>query len=310
MALDVIMYHYVRDFKSSFYKNISGLDVHEFENQIRYLKDNYTILNPSEAKEMILGSHKFDKQYCWLTFDDGYIDHYNFVRPILNRYNIHGSFFPPVVTTNQGVVLDVNKIHFILSQIGDSTLLLKEIKNLYETFKEHSDEDFQSLVSSINTVHKHSKPDTIKSKRLLQRVIRPAIREKICDSLFAKYVTKDEATFSSELYMSDKMLQELSSEGHEIGSHGVNHHYLNLLSKDEQEFEIKNSKIYLDNIGVLPKDWTMCYPYGAYNEITIDLLKKYSCSIALADTSTSPDYEKYCQHTVPRYDTNDYPKSY
>ena len=63
MALDVIMYHYVRDFKSSFYKNIKGLDVNEFENQIRYLKDNYTILNPFEAKEMILESYKFDKQY-------------------------------------------------------------------------------------------------------------------------------------------------------------------------------------------------------------------------------------------------------
>ena len=89
-----------------------------------------------------------------------------------------------------------------------------------------------------------------------------------------------------------------------------NHLHLDLLSKDEQEFEIKNSKIYLDNLGVLPKDWTMCYPYGAYNEVTIDLLKKYSCSIALTADPSSPECEKYCQHTVPSYDTNDYPKSY
>lgn len=304
------MYHYVRDFKSSIYKNINGLDIREFENQIRYLKANYNILNPQDAKEKILVSSKTDKKSCWLTFDDGYIDHYNFVRPILKKYNIYASFFAPVITTNKDIVLDVHKIHFILSQVNNSTKLLKEIRNLYEIFKDEDDEDFQSLELSIYTKHRYSKPDTIKSKRLLQTVMRSEIRKTICDSLFAKYVTNNEAVFSSELYMNEGMLKQMSSEGHEIGSHGYNHYFLDKLSEKDQEFEIYKSKEYLDNLGVLPKAWTMCYPYGAYNETTIKILKKYSCSIALADTSTSIDYNKYSQYAVPRYDTNDFPKTY
>lgn len=310
MPLNVIMYHYVRDFKSTIYKNISGLDVREFENQIRYLKANYNILNPLEAKEIIFNTGKFDQQCCWLTFDDGYIDHFNFVKPILDKYKIHASFFPPVVTINKAIVLDVHKIHFILSQVNDSAKLLAEIENLYVDLKGDKDKDFKSLSSSINTIHRYSKPETIKSKRLLQTVIKPDIRKEICDSLFTKYVTKDEATFSSELYMDNQMLQQLSSEGHEIGSHGYYHYHLNTLNQDEQETEIYESKAYLEKLGVLPKSWTMCYPYGAYNQTTIEILQRHSCDIALAAPSSSPDYESYSQYAVPRYDTNDFPKSY
>ena len=309
MALNIIMYHYVRDFKSSLYKNISGLDINEFDHQIRYLKKNFIILNPSDAKKKILQSYNFNKKYCWLTFDDGYIDHYKFVRPILKKYNIYGSFFPPVITISQPVVLDVHKIHFILAQVNDSALLLKEIENLYAEFKRDIDAEFVDIASSINSIHRYSSPDTIKVKRLLQTVMESNIRIKICDSLFTKYVTQDTAAFSADLYMDDTMLQELSDDGHEIGSHGVNHYRFDLLNKDDQEFEIKSSKTYLKNIGVLPKDWTMCYPYGAYNQTTIDMLKKYSCNIALTAASGNPSYKKYDQYTVPRYDTNDFPKS-
>ena len=63
MALNIIMYHYVRDFKSSLYKNISGLDINEFDHQIRYLKKNFIILNPSDAKKKILQSYNFNKKY-------------------------------------------------------------------------------------------------------------------------------------------------------------------------------------------------------------------------------------------------------
>ena len=39
-----------------------------------------------------------------LTFDDGYIDHYNYVLPILDQYNLQGSFYIPVKTIEENKV--------------------------------------------------------------------------------------------------------------------------------------------------------------------------------------------------------------
>ena len=84
--MKIITYHYVRDFKNTKYPNIKGLDVKKFEFQIKYLISNYNILNPKEIYEIIERKNFFKKNDCWLTFDDGYIDHYDYVFPILEKY--------------------------------------------------------------------------------------------------------------------------------------------------------------------------------------------------------------------------------
>ena len=52
---------------------------------------------------------------CLLTFDDGYIDHFETVFPILAENKIQGCFFQPAKAILAHEVLDVNKIHFILA---------------------------------------------------------------------------------------------------------------------------------------------------------------------------------------------------
>ena len=72
------MYHYVRDLKLSKYKKLKVLKIENFKKQIKYLKKNYIFFNPNDKIKNYI-----NKKVCWLTFDDGYIDHYNYVLPIL-----------------------------------------------------------------------------------------------------------------------------------------------------------------------------------------------------------------------------------
>ena len=58
-----------------------------------------------------------------LTFDDGYLDHYSFVLPILKAHQMQGSFFMPGKTFAEDTLLDVNKIHFILASAKESELV-------------------------------------------------------------------------------------------------------------------------------------------------------------------------------------------
>ncbi len=55
------------------------------------------------------------KDTVWLTFDDGYKDHFEFVAPILEQQGIDAAFFPVPDSFENGKILDVNKIHYILA---------------------------------------------------------------------------------------------------------------------------------------------------------------------------------------------------
>ena len=55
------------------------------------------------------------------------------------------------------------------------------------------------------------------------------------------------------------------------------------------------------------KDWVMCYPYGAYNTDSIDVIKKLSCSIGITIKPSMAKMGCDSQFELPRFDTNDFP---
>ena len=70
-----------------------------FEYQIQYLISKYNVLTPGEVRDVVKDGRHFERNDCWLTFDDGYVDDIQYVFPILEKYGLKASFFPPVLTT-------------------------------------------------------------------------------------------------------------------------------------------------------------------------------------------------------------------
>ena len=110
--LTVVMYHYIRDLRNSRYPEIKGLDINLFKEQIHYIRRNYNIITMEEVIYSIDNETIIPDKSILLTFDDAYLDHYNYVFPILDKYNIQGSFYVPSKAVTEHTVLDVNK--FIL----------------------------------------------------------------------------------------------------------------------------------------------------------------------------------------------------
>ena len=52
--MKIIKYHYVRDISQSKYPNLKSLDLKKFIYQLNYLKSNFNILTPTEAKIKII----------------------------------------------------------------------------------------------------------------------------------------------------------------------------------------------------------------------------------------------------------------
>lgn len=108
----VIMYHYVRNLQGSRYPQIKGLELQYFKQQISFLKENqFQFVSLQDVMER----RKLGKNSVLLTFDDGYLDHYLNVFPILIENGISGLFSMPAKIIREKKVLDVNKIHFILA---------------------------------------------------------------------------------------------------------------------------------------------------------------------------------------------------
>jgi len=307
--MKIIMYHYVRDFNLSRNKGLKGLDINKFKSQIKYLNNKYNILNPYEIHEIVRNNQTFKEDDCWLTFDDGYFDHYEYVFPLLEEYKIKASFFPPVETTKQNMILDVNKIHFILANCKNRKIIMDKIKKEYSYFnKKKNLENFEEIINKNKFISRYDDNTTLLIKQLLQTILPYNIRTEMCDKLFKEYVTDDTNIFIKKLYMNTKQVKEMHEYGHEIGLHGYNHFWLAALTKKEQEKEILDSLEFWKKNNIIKDKFTMCYPYGNYNKDTLDILKKNNCLIGLTTKVKSVELKNYTPYELPRYDTNDFMK--
>jgi peptidoglycan/xylan/chitin deacetylase (PgdA/CDA1 family) len=93
-----------------------------------------------------------------------------------------------------------------------------------------------------------------------------------------------------------------------IGSHGYDHYWLGSLSKEKQQEEIDRSLDFLKLTGADMNRWTMCYPYGNYNDDTLDILNNTGCRLALTTKTDVADLHSYKRFELPRLDTNEIPK--
>ena len=308
-ALEIVMYHYIRDFPRSRYPDIKGLDLAEFRFQLDHLMQTRTIVTMAEVVNCLRTGDDLPPRAALLTFDDGYAEHYQTVFPILFDKGVEGSFFPPVEPIRDGVMLDVNRVHFILASCDDPGVLGAEIdRSIAESGREglRSVAEYRAEWAQPN---RFDDAETIYVKRMLQTVLPEDMRNAIAQRLFAQYVSVDEAAFAAELYISPEQARVMQASGMYFGSHGFSHHWLNRISPAHQRREIDASLTFLRDIGSPVDDfWAMCYPYGGWNESLLEILREKDCAVGLTTEVATATLDAPDPLLLPRYDTNDFPK--
>jgi peptidoglycan/xylan/chitin deacetylase (PgdA/CDA1 family) len=301
------MYHYVRPILGSKFPKIKGLETSSFKNQLDYLSKYFTIITVEELTYSIKKETSLPPNACWLTFDDGYSDHYDFVFPELVKRGIQGSFFPPANAIKNQKLLNVNAIHHILATCSDMNILINliEDKCRKEGITETSLKTFWNKFAVSNRFDDKS---TIYVKRMLQHVLPNSIRQSIIEELFYEFVGVNTLEFARSLYLSEKKITTMNNAGMFFGSHGTSHDWLNRMEKEAQKEDIKNSLDFLIDLGCSVQDWVMCYPYGAYNNETVQILEDLGCFVALTTSPGKADFNKNNRFTLPRFDTNDFPQ--
>lgn len=247
--LTTVMYHYVRPIKKSRYPGIKGLELDSFIEQVKYLKKNYNVITMEDVYDVLFNKKTtLPPRAALLTFDDAYLDHFLHAYPVLKKHNIQGSFFAPAKAVCEGQVLDVNKIHFILSaNEGTMPALIKEAEVLFSKFKDDYgiQNNFEHYFNKLAVASRFDSKEVIFFKRLLQVELPEEMRIHLTSILFEKHIGIDLVAFASELYMNKNHVVHMIADGMHFGAHGNNHYWWNKLDSRLLNIELSESRNFL-----------------------------------------------------------------
>ncbi|PYN96832.1 MAG: polysaccharide deacetylase [Candidatus Rokuibacteriota bacterium] len=308
--LTIVVYHYVRALAGSRYPGIKGLSVEAFEGQLDYIGRHYTVCAARDVVRALRGDHPLPSNACLLTFDDGLIDHFTVVFSRLANRGWSGLFFPPVRALARERVLDTHKIQFILACAADDVALARRVGEMVDRARRDAD-----VPSADDLWRRYAQPsrfgdpaEVVFVKRVLQRGLPDELRTTLTAALFEEYVGVDDATFARELYLDKDQLRCMLAHGMEVGGHGAEHVWLDALDRRAQAAEIELTRAFLADLhDGAHADWTMCYPFGAYNADTLELLAGAGCALGMT-TRAGLVRDLRSPLELPRLDTNDLPK--
>lgn len=304
------MYHYTRDLAHSRYPEIKGLAYDLFEKQLQFFSKNFSVVTMEEVIGAIHTNRWRGGNALLLTFDDGYIDNFTVAMPLLKKYGMQGSFFIPGKTFSENVLLDVNKVHFVLASADNTKELVNDIYTLLDEARKNTEycnlPSNADLYTQYGISNRFDGADVVFCKRILQTAIPEKLRNEMSSKLFAKYVGLSESNFARELYMNPDQIKCMRDNGMFIGLHGYDHYWLGNLSNEQMKNDIDKAlevmKPFIDS-----NAWVMNYPYGSYNQDVIDYIKSKGCVMGLTTDVAPAELSIENRFTLQRLDCNDFP---
>jgi len=249
-AITVLGYHRIRDdaaqgAESPFDEEVFGPTQSQFERQLKWLKQNFTLLSESELLT-ILEQPNLRDRYAVLTFDDGYRDNYELALPVLRAHGAPAIFFVCPGLIDSGTVGWWDLIAYLIKRSAKRTICLdgsvfdlehgksEAIAQLTGWMKRRPHRETADLVARISEACAVALPDSRQQSREL---------------------------------MTWEEVREAKRQGIAIGSHTHTHRVLATLREEDERWELRESKSRLESqlhCGVR----TIAYPAGNRSNFT------------------------------------------
>lgn len=255
----------------------------QLERHFIYFKKNFNIVSLEQIFSLYRNNVQPTRKTIAITFDDGYLNNYTTVFPLLIKYSIPATFF----IISQSIV-DENYINWpdvldIIKTYSESVSI--EIGD--EVFYRRKDRQFFSKKLAL------SASDYIKRMGLERDVVLSRLKTK-CE--FGKLLNKA----NKEYYrmISKEQLKGISENGLiEIGSHSNGHYNLGNVNEELIKDELDNSKKILEKI-ICKQVKSVAFPDGNYNNIVKDISEEsgyqnllavsYQCTDDITDERILP----------------------
>jgi len=308
--LTIVSYHYVRPHRADGGLASRALSLASFRHQLDHIGRHYAVVTAEAVIAASCDNGALPPRAIWLTFDDGYRDHYQYVLPELVARGWQGSFFPVGCAIDGAELLDVNRIHFILVNAPSVDALVAEIRQALDRAGRAGSpgiDGWQVYWKRFATPYRFDCAKTMFVKRLLQHGLPEQLRRRVLQGLFVKFVGTDPSELARELYMNRAELKQVRAAGMFIGSHGWSHRRLPTLSASDRECEIDRSRTLIGELGANPACWVMAYPHGEVDDVVERSLQQKGCRLGLTIRPEVAHLRTGNVLRLPRLDANHLP---
>ena len=179
----------------------------------------------------------------------------------------------------------MNKIHILLATGKSTGEILRITKEIFDELKigQILESSFDDLFRKNGVANERNDRETEFLKKLLQKLLPTRERRNLLNLLFCQLVDRKESSWVDEFYLTPDDVRKLAESGMEIGSHSHSHEWLSELSVSEQRHDLKTSFSILDTELRGSKAKSFCYPFGAFNESTINILNELDVRTAVVN---------------------------
>ena len=300
----VVMYHYVRDAASTAFPGIRALSPERFERQLDWLQANYEIVDLARLDAALNGGSPLPPASALLTFDDGLVDHYEAVFPILRDRGLSGVFFVSHGASGPAPqLLGVHKTQFLLAALGGSALARAVLAEC-----ELAPGSGNGAGRAVFGADTWEDADDRAVKQLLNYELPFADADRVLNALVSRHLG-DAAAMARSLYLDAGMIGEMVRGGMTFGYHTRSHRMLSRLESDAQVAEIAPGVAWIRELtgqaGV-----PFCYPWGGpqtYTADTVRILADSGYSLAFNTVRRRLQVGVDGRFEIPRFDTRDLP---
>lgn len=233
--LGVLTYHRVGESYNQLF-----MDEYLFEQQLIWLKRYFSPIGLAEGLSL-QKEGRLPKRAVAITIDDGYLDSYTKIFPLLKKHNLTATFF----ISTSGL-----KTGFLWDELISSAIL-----TLAFDFLEF---DFEGESYPLSTYNERLNC----SKKIIKKIKYCSLVER--DRLISLLLRQTGQPELSHQFLNEEQILTLHSAGMGIGAHTVNHPILTCEKEGTAEAEIVESKQRLEKIIGVPVKF-FAYPNGKSN---------------------------------------------
>jgi peptidoglycan/xylan/chitin deacetylase (PgdA/CDA1 family) len=282
-ALQVVMYHYIRDLPNTPFPRIKGMLLSDFQKQVKALCASYEMATLESTLAFLRGAYVPRRDLCLLTFDDGLKEHYTDVTPLLAEAGVQGIFFPITECLEDGTVASVHMNHFLMASLDFATYQGAFLQRL-QTLAPVNDKSREVEPAIAQRTYPRDSPAVASFKYLFNFVLNGEIRDRVVKTLFEEHLA-DERSFSQSLYLSWEEARQMQAVGMLIGGHSHRHRPLAGLGEEELDRDLTTCRRFLRERLQPQSLWPFCYPYGkkeSFGDAAVRQLKRleFTCSFS------------------------------
>lgn len=284
----IIMFHRVVLSEEDIIANDIEISVKYFEELIQFFKqNNYDFISLDEMYEIINNKKQVNK-FVVFTFDDGYIDNYEIVYPILKKHNIPFAIYISTSFPDEESFLWWYALKELIDTKSKIEFIINSKKYIFEVNHNNKKSVFTRIRRMFLELENNQQEIFIKN---------------FLDTYCINYLK-----YSKDLTMSWENIIELSKdELVTIGAHTKNHVNLSSCTFEEASEEMSKSKSIIEN-KIDKKVRHFAYPFGSKKEADtreFSLAKKLKFKTAVTTRIGNIHWEYHKNmHSLPRISPN------